>query len=284
MRIRLGCRFTITCPAATPVLLLVHVHASRRADLLEPEALWIEPEPQGELLVDGEGNRLWRFTAPAGTSRVGFTTLVHDTGQADPVLPGAGEEAVGQLPIELYGHLAPSRYCDSDRLAPLAWSLFGSLPPGWSRVQAICDWVHGHLAFDYDAARVDKTASEALAEGRGVCRDFAHLAISLCRAVNIPARYATGYLGYTGLPVGSAPVDFSAWFEVWLGGGWHVFDARHNRPRQGRVLIARGRDAADVPFLRSFGEHRLEAFEVVTEDLPDPSPQPAPIPGSAWTG
>lgn len=164
-----------------------------------------------------------------------------------------------------YPFLNASTYCDTPALMTLAWDTFGPVQPGWTQVQAICDWVHARIRFDYGASPPHNTASQALATGAGVCRDFAHLAISLCRCLNLPARYCTGYLGYTGIPAGPAPVDFSAWFEVFLEDGWFVFDARHNRPRCGRVLIARGRDAADVPFLRSFGAHQLVGFQVVTE-------------------
>jgi len=180
------------------------------------------------------------------------------------------------LPIDTYRFLNPSPYCDTAELMQLAWSTFGSVAPGWPLVQAICDWVHGHIRFDYEAVRPHKTASGALADGAGVCRDYAHLAITLCRCLNIPARYCTGYLGYTGIPIGEAPVDFSAWFEAFLADRWYIFDARHNFPRSGRVLIARGRDAADVPFLRSFGEHQLLGLQVITEQLTQQTAEPGP--------
>ena len=169
--------------------------------------------------------------------------------------------------MDTYPLLNPSPYCDTPALMAFAWETFAALPAGWGRVRAICDWVHEHIRFDYGAVMPEKTASDTLRDRAGVCRDFAHLAITLCRCLNIPARYCTGYLGYTGIPVGEAPVDFSAWFEVFLESRWHVFDARHNIPRCGRVLIARGRDAADVPFLRSFGAHELVGFAVTSEPV-----------------
>jgi transglutaminase-like putative cysteine protease len=197
--------------------------------------------------------------------------MIRSPDTTDPVLPAVGVCPVEALPINSYRFLNASTYCDTAALMELAWRTFAGIPPGWTLVQAICDWVHERIRFDYNAIHPHKRASDALAEGAGVCRDYAHLAISLCRCLNIPARYCTGYLGYTGIPPGEAPVDFSAWFEVFLADRWHVFDARHNFPRCGRVLIARGRDAADVPFLRSFGAHELRAFTVITEAIPQGS-------------
>lgn len=171
--------------------------------------------------------------------------------------------------------LLPSRYCEADRLGPFAWSRFGQIPPGWGRVQAVCDYVHGHLRFNYEQARATRTALEAWEEGVGVCRDFTHLAITLCRCLNIPARYATGYLGDIGVPADPAPMDFSAWFEVWLGGRWFTFDARHNQRRIGRLVMARGRDAADCALTTTFGPHILRTFKVRTDEVPALAPVPA---------
>lgn len=276
MKIHVGCDLELECAAATPLLLLVHVHGSREAHLQGPETLRLSPAASTEVLRDGQANRCCRLLAPAGVTRIHFGACVHDSGRPDPVAPGARQVPLAELPIELYAALNPSRYCDTDRLGPLAWSLFGCTEPGWSRVQAICDWVHDHIRFDYGAASDSMTAQDTLQRGCGVCRDFAHLAISFCRCLNIPARYCTGYLGYTGIPEGEAPVDFSAWMEVWLDGSWYVFDARHNFPRVGRVLIARGRDASDVPFLRSFGQHRLTSLRVITEAVAEKPAKPRP--------
>ncbi len=273
MLLRLGCELTLSCWAPTPVLALIHPHGSRLDDRRGPERLWLSPDRIAEVLVDSEGNRVCRFVASSGSTTLGFEVVVADAGHPDPVAPELGECPVAALPIDTYPFLNPSPYCDTERLAQVAWGRFGSVRPGWARVQAICDWVHAQLRFDYGAARSDKTAHDALREGRGVCRDFAHLAIALCRCLNLPARYCTGYLDPGkggGLP---APVDFSSWFEVFLEDRWHVFDARHNTPRAGRVLVARGRDAADVPFLRSFGDHQLTSFQVITEVL-EPSGTP----------
>ncbi|MFO7628768.1 MAG: transglutaminase family protein [Prochlorococcaceae cyanobacterium] len=285
MLIRVGCQLLIACEEPTVMLALVHPHGSRHADLVDLESLELQPagsQPVGlvsgaaltsatpaaipvEVLCDRAGNRWSRFLAPAGSFQFHYAATIANHGLADPVVPSAMEGPLSSLPIDTYRYLNPSRFCDTDRLLDLAWSEFGSLPPGWTRVQAVCDWVHTRIRFDHDAARASKCASETLAEQAGVCRDFAHLAITLCRCLNIPARYCTGYLGYTGVVPAQDPVDFSAWFEVFLGGRWYVFDARYNTPRIGRVLIARGRDAAEVPFLRSFGPHQLLDFQVITQ-------------------
>ncbi len=274
MLIRIGCELTLSCWTPTPVLALVHPHASRLEDRRGQEHLWLSPDRIAEVLTDADGNRACRFIASAGTTTLTFEVVMDDDGCPDPVVPEIGECPVGALPIVTYPYLNPSRYCDTERLAQVAWGRFGSVEPGWQRVQAVCDWVHEQLRFDYGGARSDKTAHDALREGQGVCRDFAHLAISLCRCLNIPARYCTGYLGYTGITPLPDPIDYSAWFEVFLQDRWYVFDARHNRPRIGRVLIARGRDAADVPILRSFGDHQLTGFRVITEEL---APCEAPL-------
>ena len=268
MHLSIGCQLDLRCESATPLLALVHPHASLQSDLVAAELLELDPERSFELLTDQSGNRWCRLLARPGTTRFRYTATIHCPDSTDPVLPSVGACPVEALPINSYRFLNASTYCDTAALMELAWSTFAGIPPGWGLVQAICDWVHGRIRFDHNAVYPHKRASDALAEGAGVCRDYAHLAISLCRCLNIPARYCTGYLGYTGIPVSEAPVDFSAWFEVFLADRWHVFDARHNIPRCGRVLIARGRDAADVPFLRSFGPHQLGAFTVITEAIP----------------
>ena len=203
--------------------------------------------------------------------------MIRDSGLPDPVVPGAVQHDVDDLPDEVIQFLLPSRYCDMEHLNDLAWAEFGQVEPGWARVQAIVDYAHQRIEFGYHHARCTKTAFEAHQERAGVCRDFAHLAIALCRAMNIPARYCTGYLGDIGVPPVDAPMDFSAWFQAYLGGRWHTFDARHNRPRIGRILQAVGRDAADVAITTNFGPVRLEKFEVITEELTGPAiPQPVP--------
>ncbi len=259
------------------MLTLMHPHSNLMGDLQAPEQLRLDPDRTIEVLADQAGNRWSRWMAPSGSTTLRYCTTLTCSDSPDPVLPSVRHCPIQVLPIDTYRFLNPSPYCDTAALMALAWGTFGRLAPGWPLVQAICDWVHGRIRFDYEAVRPHKTASDALADGAGVCRDFAHLAITLCRCLNIPARYCTGYLGYTGIAIGEAPVDFSAWFEVFLADRWYVFDARHNFPRSGRVLIARGRDAADVPFLRSVGEHQLLGLAVITEPILQPQTLPAPL-------
>jgi len=280
VHLNIGCQLELFCESATPVLTLVHPHPTLLEDLLGPEVVHLTPDRGFEVLTDSGGNRWSRWLAPAGLTRFRFTTTLARPDSVDLVVPTAPPCPVEHLPIDTYRHLNASTYCDTAPLMSLAWDTFGSTHvQGWALVQAICDWVHQRIRFDYGAVHAEKTASDTLRDGAGVCRDFAHLAITLCRCLNIPARYCTGYLGYTGIPVGEAPVDFSAWFEAFLGDRWYVFDARHNFPRCGRVLIARGRDAGDVPFLRTFGAHQLQALEVITvlEERPaHPGPEESP--------
>lgn len=272
MQLSIGCVLDIHCDGPTPLLVLVQPHRSRQADLLSPERVVLRPDRSFEPLTDQQGNRWCRLMADGGITSFRYSSTIRCPDSPDPVLPSTAACPVQALPIDTLAFLNASTYCDTAVLMEQAWRSFAGITPGWPLVQAICDWVHGQIRFDYGASRLHKTASQTLADGAGVCRDFAHLAISLCRCLNIPARYCTGYLGYTGIAVGEAPVDFSAWIEVFLEDRWHVFDARHNIPRCGRVLIGRGRDAADVPFLRSFGAHQLVGFAVHTDAIPpDPS-------------
>ena len=265
MLLSIGCQLDLLCIAETPVLALVHPHRDLSDHLQGPETLLLQPERPLEVLIDRQGQRWCRFIAASGESRFGYSATIERPDATDPVHHTARQCPVEALPIDAYPYLNASRYCDTAPLMDLAWRTFAAAPLGWATVQAICDWVHSHIRFDYGATQPEQSASQTMNSGAGVCRDFAHLAITLCRCLNIPARYCTGYLGYTGIPIGDAPVDYSAWFEVFLDDRWFVFDARHNIPRSGRVLIGRGRDAGDVPFLRSFGEHRLVRFVVSTE-------------------
>lgn len=268
MLIRIGYDIALRVSAPTALVYLLQVHPSRASDLLAPEDTTLSPPLPTDFYEDAFGNACARVRIAAGTDTVRLRNqaVVRDSGLPDPVHWDAWEHAVDELPVQTLQFLLPSRYCDFDgELLAFAWSHFAGLQPGWARVQAICDYVHQHLRFDYGCARPTRTALDAWRERVGVCRDFAHLAIALCRCMNIPARYATGYLGDIGVPPVPYPMDFSAWFEVYLGGQWHTFDARHNQPRIGRVLLARGRDAADVPITMVFGEHQLLRFEVVTE-------------------
>jgi transglutaminase-like putative cysteine protease len=267
MLIRLGYDLQFDIFSDLPMIALLNVHPSRVPDLVEPDELQIEPDVPFTTYIDGFGNRCTRFVAPPGVLRLSTTALIRDSGQPDPVNLQARESLVRDLPDEVLQFLLSSRYCEVDHFGDIAFNLFGQLDPGWNRVQSICDWVHNHLTFDYQQARPTKTALEVYSERVGVCRDYQHLAITLCRALNIPARYATGYLGDIGVPL-CLPMDFSAWFEVWLDGRWWAFDARNNEPRIGRVLMATGRDAADVALTTSFGRAPLRSFFVVTEEEP----------------
>jgi transglutaminase-like putative cysteine protease len=268
MLIRLGYDIQFDSPSPVPMIALLHVHPSREKDLVEPDQLRTDPRIDVTTYIDSFGNRCARFVAPSGSLRLTNSTLVHDSGAPDEVNEQAREIPVADLPDTILTYLLNSRYCEIDRLSSIAGELFAGVKPGWSRVQAICDWVHGKVAFSYPHARPTKTALDVYTERIGVCRDFQHLAISFCRAMNIPARYATGYLGDIGVPPGG-PMDFSAWFEVYLENRWWTFDARHNVPRIGRVLMATGRDASDVAITTSFGQADLRHFFVVTEEVTD---------------
>lgn len=271
MLIRLGYDIAFEFKADTPMLAMLSVHPSRSLDLVEPDELQTNRGIPLTHYFDDFGNRCTRFVAPRGRLQLSCSTLVLDSGQPDPFKLSARECPVGDLPSETLTFLLSSRYCEVDRFGEIAHELFSQTPSGWARVQAICDWVHARVRFDYAAARPTKTALDVFTERVGVCRDFQHLAITLCRAMNIPARYATGYLGDIGVPPGG-PMDFSAWFQVYLDNRWWTFDARHNTPRIGRVLMAVGRDAADVALTTSFGQADLKAFYVVTEEEAKHSP------------
>ena len=269
MRIQTGFEITYDCPAPVPMLLMLSVHPSRRPDLETPD--WIRTDPALDVrqYLDVYGNICSRLLAPAGRVTLSADFIIQDTGLIDAYAPTAGETPIHELPDDVIVYLLGSRYCETEKLSQTAWSLFKDTPPGWARVQAVSDYVHNHIAFDYAAARPDKTAYDAWTEARGVCRDYAHLGIALCRGLNIPARYCTGYMGDIGVPVVGV-MDFSAWFEAYIGGRWHTFDPRNNMPRMARVLIARGRDAVDVPIAVTFGEAHLAGFQVTSVEAPAP--------------
>jgi transglutaminase-like putative cysteine protease len=267
MQIGVGYEFIYEFPQATPLLLTVHIHYSRASDLVAADHLVTVPSLPVTGYRDSFGNWISRIVAPAGLIRLSSYAVVNDTGRPDPVCPDAVQHAVQALPEETLLFLLGSRYCETDRLSEIAWDLFDGTPLGWGRVQAICDFVHSRIKFGYEHARPTKTAWEVYHERTGVCRDFAHLAVTLCRCMNIPARYCTGYLGDIGVPAMDAPMDFSAWFEAYVGGQWHTFDARFNTPRIGRVLMARGRDAADVALVTTFGPNELKNFTVSAAEI-----------------
>ena len=267
MRIRCGYEITYECPQPTPMLALLNVHSSRYQDLETPDLLRTNPQIAVTQYHDGFSNLCSRFVLPAGRTVISADFVVRDSGEPDPVSAGAIQHPVENLPNEVIVYLLASRYCETEHLSNLAWSLFGDIPPGWGRAQAIVKYAHERITFGYEHARATKTAFEAHEEQQGVCRDYAHLAITLCRCMNIPARYCTGYLPDIGVPV-TGEMDFSAWFEVYLGDRWHILDARHNKPRIGRILMARGRDATDAAITTSFGPNTLAGFKVIGEELP----------------
>ncbi|MDQ3621498.1 MAG: transglutaminase family protein [Verrucomicrobiota bacterium] len=267
MLIKVGYDISYEVWSPTPMILMLYIHPSRSSNLREKERLVIEPEISVEDFLDPFGNRCARIVARPGVIRLRGAALVADSGEPDPVGAEAPQHPVEQLPVDTLPYLLASRYCEVDQLGNTAWELFGHTPLGWPRVQAVCDWVHQHVTFGYGFARDDKTAFDTFQEARGVCRDFTHLAMTFCRCLNIPARYITGYLGDIGVPPAPFPMDFSAWFEVYLGGAWRTFDARHNQPRVGRITMARGRDATDVAITTTFGKHALRGFSVQTDEV-----------------
>lgn len=270
MLIRYGYEITLTCPQPTYMVCLLSVRDERAGDLRAPENFLITPpDIPVSTYRDLYGNLCRRFQAPAGDVTLWSDATIYDNGLPDPVFSHAREVPVAELPDECLGYLMGSRYCETDKLGEVAWNTFGTLAPGWDRVQAVCDFVNRHIRFDYQQASSTRTAYDAY-EGRvGVCRDFAHLAVALLRCLNIPTRYVNGYLGDIGVPVSPDPMDFSAWIEVWLDGAWHTFDPRNNKRRIGRIVVARGRDAADVPLVNSFGPHALKSFRVWTYETTD---------------
>jgi transglutaminase-like putative cysteine protease len=267
MMLRLGYDIQFETPSPVAMVALLNVHPSRAADLRAPDELRVEPGTRVESFIDSFGNRCTRFVAQQGSLRLSNSTLLQDPGFADQVNYNARELPVQELPNHILSYLLNSRYCEVDRFSMIASELFGGVAPGWGRVQAICDWVHTKVSFGYQYARPTKTALDVYSERFGVCRDFQHLAVTLCRALHIPARYAAGYLGDIRVPPAASPMDFSAWFEVYLEDRWWTFDARHNYPRYGRVLMATGRDASDVAITTSFGMANLTNFTVISEEV-----------------
>jgi transglutaminase-like putative cysteine protease len=273
MRLHVGCELTFDFPQTTPLIAMLNVHFSRVSDLERPDYLLTKPSIPIASYRDSFGNWCNRLVAPAGRFNLTTDTIVHDRGLPDPVVLDALQHRVQDLPAETLLFLLPSRYCETDCLSDEAWRRFGQTPLGWPRVQAICDFVHQHITFGYEHSRATRTAAEAFAERRGVCRDYAHLAATFCRCLNIPTRYCTGFVSDIGLPPPYEPMDFAAWIEVYLGGRWHAFDPRNNAPRIGRILIAQGRDAADVPLTHIFGPGELSEFRVWTEEVSE-NPKP----------
>jgi transglutaminase-like putative cysteine protease len=266
MLIEAGYDIAFDCPAQTPMLLQFRVHPSRDADLLTADRIGSDPALPMRSYLDLFGNRVARVELPGGLVTFSNRFVIQDSGAPDETPADVRTTPIADLPDDVLLFLVASRYCDSDKLADFAWSQFGKLPGGGTVVQAICDFVHAKIRFSYPEASPTRCASDSMREGVGVCRDFAHLAVALCRCMNIPARYCTGYLGDIGVPIDVNPMDFSAWFEVFLDGRWYTKDARHNHPRIGRIVMGRGRDAADVAISTAFGVANLARFEVMTKE------------------
>jgi len=271
MLIRVGFDIAYSCPQPVATVLKLGIEHGRTPDLTEPDRLIVEPYAPLREFTDSFGNRCVRLVSPAGVTRLKTSAFVRDSGLPDVVRPDAREVPVQELPTDVLRYLVGSRYCEVDKLGSFAWAQFGTVKPGWTRVQAIFDFVHNHLEFGYPHARATRSAAESLEERHGVCRDFTHLSIALLRAMNIPARYCNGYLGDIGVPPDPAPMDFNAWTEVYLDGHWYTFDARHNMPRIGRIVVARGLDAADIPMIHTFGPHWLQEFTVMTDEVAEES-------------
>jgi transglutaminase-like putative cysteine protease len=266
MQIRVGYDIVHDCAGPTPMMLLLSLRPERLPDMVTPQVMTVEPWVSSRIYTDAFGNSCTRILAPRGPIRLAADFVVADSGLPDQAAPDAVQHEVDDLPNDVLVFLLGSRYCETDQLVGSAWSLFGGIPPGWKRVEAIVDWVNERITFGYPYARNTRTAWEAFNERVGVCRDYAHLAVALCRCMNIPARYCTGYLPDIGVPL-ALPMDFSAWFEVYLGGRWHTADARHGHPRIGRILMACGRDAVDTAMITSFGPTVLTRFDVIAEEV-----------------
>ncbi len=267
MEIKVGFEIAYAAVQPTPMVIMLSIHPSRFQDIVGTERIIAEPDVPIGFYRDIFGNVCGRLVAPAGGVSLHGSALVRDSGLPDAVMPAAQQVPIEMLPDELLLYLMPSRYCETDKLTDIAWSLFGNTPPGWARVAAITEFVHNHVTFGYQHAHYMKSAHDVYQQRAGVCRDFAHLALTFCRCMNIPARYCTGYMGDIGIPRDPAPMDFSGWFQVYLSGQWYTFDARHNHPRIGRILMGTGRDAADVALTTSFGRMDLVKFVVISEEV-----------------
>jgi len=266
MAIEVGYELRFRCPQPTPMVVMLNIHDSRASDIIAPDRVTPTPSVPVTTFRDAFGNLCSLVVAPQGEICLTSNAVVADSGNPDPSMPWLEQRPVEVLPRDALLFLLGSRYCETDVLSETAWQLFGNTPTGWRRVQAICDFVHRHITFGYGLSSETKTAAQAFQDRQGVCRDFTHLAVTFCRCMNIPARYCTGYLSDIGQPPPYSPMDFAAWFEAYIGDGWYTFDPRNNQPRIGRILIARGRDAADVALTTSFGSSKLESFRVWTAE------------------
>lgn len=271
MLIRAGYEIAFDIPAPTAMLALLNIHPSREKDLHTPHRIAVSPDIAMRNHIDMFGNLCTRLTLPAGRVTLSTDFVIADDGEADIRAPDGAQMPVEDLPDEVLIYLLGSRYCETDRLMQVAWNQFGGIASARDRIEAIVDFAHNHICFGYEHARADRTAWNGYSEQIGVCRDFAHLAVTLCRCMNIPARYCTGYLGDIGIPPVDAPMDFSAWFEAYVDGAWYTYDARHNAPRIGRILMARGRDATETALTTAFGMATLASFQVHTDEIDEVS-------------
>ena len=266
MRVRVGCEFTWETEDEVPMLMLVRPRID--ADhVVVYESTWMDPEVPLREYTDLYGNICWRYLTPVGRSTVRYDAVIEIPPTPDPILPDAALHAVDDLPDEAIVFTLPSRYIESDRLLDIAWDLFGSTPRTWQRIQAICDWVHTNIEFKSGSSTSTTTAFDIYTQRAGVCRDFGLLAVAFCRAMNIPARYTFGYLPDIAIEPPDVPMDFHTWFEAYVGGHWYTFDARHNTPRVGRVVVARGRDAVDCALSTAYGSARLAKFTVWSDEI-----------------
>ena len=274
MKIRIGYHMVFSCTQPTPIILTLNVHSSRASHLLSPDQITTDPPLFLSGYRDLYGNWVTRMTLSPGDTTISNDALIYDSGEPDEYVPGAQQLPVESLPDDTLVYLLGSRYCETDLLANEAWRLFGHGSTGWQRVQAICDFVHAHITFGYEYASTTMTAAQVYESKAGVCRDYTHLAVAFCRAMNIPARYCTGYLSDIGMPPPYAEMDFAAWFEAFLDGKWYAFDPRNNKRLIGRIKMAHGRDAADVSLSNSFGETLLKSFSVRVDEVPEDSTTP----------
>ncbi len=271
MLIKAGFDIEFGTAAPTPISALLSVHPSRNRDLITAHRIVTSADVPLYDYLDSFGNVATRLTLPAGGARLSADFIIADDGLPDARAPDVPVTPVQELPDDTLQFLLASRYCETERLMDTAWALFNGMPSARAQVEAIVDWAHNHIQFGYHFARNTRTAWEGYQERVGVCRDYAHLAVTLCRCMNIPARYCTGYLGDIGIPPVDAPMDFSAWFEVFVDGDWYTYDARHREPRIGRIVMAKGRDAIDVAISTSFGTSWLNKFEVTTLEVAEDS-------------
>jgi transglutaminase-like putative cysteine protease len=269
MRVNVGCELVFDSPSPTPLVAQVQPRPDGPHRLCR-ESCCLDPTVESHEYLDSFGNRCWRLTVPQGSQTLRYDAEVEISPEPDVVVPDAAQVAVEALPDETLMFTLPSRYVLSDVLSNTAWDLFGKTTPGWARVQAICDWVHNQIEFRTASTNPLTTALDVYLQRYGVCRDFAQLGVTMCRALNIPARYVFGYLPDIGIEPPDVPMDFHSWFEAYLGERWYTFDARHNTPRIGRIPIGRGRDALDVAIVTQYGPARLRSMNVWSDELKEP--------------